>query len=110
MIRYSQADRVTTAGHLGSDAFGVAPHDESERSRPEGAGERTGAVGYVDRELVELLGPPDVHDHRMVGRAALDREQTLHGLRVRRVGAETVDGLRREGDEVVERATRINYW
>ena len=53
-------------------------------------------IGNVTAELVELRGPCDVHDDRMIGRSALDHEQAPQRDRVRGVGAEAVDRLGRE--------------
>ena len=57
-------------------------------------------VGNVEREVVELRGARDVHDHRMIGGPALHREQAAHRVGVRGVGAEAVHGLGRERDEL----------
>jgi len=68
-----------------------AAHHDRERSRPARAGQRARGVVDVDRPVVELRGVAEVHDHRMVGRTALDREQPVHRVGRRRVGPEAVD-------------------
>ena len=41
----------------------------------------------------------DVHDQRVIGRAALGGEDARHRRRIARIGAEAVHGLGREGDQ-----------
>ena len=57
------------------------------------------AARDVDGPLVELFRTREMHDDGVIGRPALDRVETTQRVAVRRVGAEPVDGLRRERDE-----------
>jgi hypothetical protein len=42
----------------------------------------------------------DMHDQRIEARPVLGGKDLGHGLVLRRIGAETVDGLGRKGDEL----------
>ena len=53
----------------------------------------------VGRPVGELVDRRQVHDHGMVGGPALHRVEPPERVGRRRVGAEAVDGLGREGDE-----------
>ena len=100
MVGHPQAHRVAPARHLGRHSFGIAAHDDRQRSRPEGGRELPRRLGHVTRELVELRGAGQVHDHRMVGGPALHLVEPAHGIGARGVGTEPVDRLGRECHEL----------
>ena len=87
----ARARSQTVVGGRGRD-------DERQGTGPEGASER-------ERRLVEApfgasrLEARHMRDQRIEFRPALRRVERGDGARVRRVGAEPVDGLGREGDE-----------
>ncbi len=99
VIGDAQAHGVATAGRDTADATGITDHDQRERARPKGAREHLRHLGNVAAELVELRRAGHVHDHRVIGGAALDREQSVERVGIRGVGAEPVHGLGRERDE-----------
>ena len=84
----------------------VASDDDRERSRPVRLRELAGRGGHVAGQVVELAGVAEVHDDGMIGGPAFDGVQATHGVGIRRVGAESVDRLGRERDEVAGAQSR----
>ena len=100
MRRHAQADAVLAAG---DDVVHVrgARHDQRQRPGPErGAPARAPSAGIARAQSLRRRDVAHVHDHRMVGRPALGREDAAHGGGVAGVGAEPVDRLGRKRDEL----------
>ena len=76
------------------------PHrrDDGQRPRPEGLGQRPGAV-VEDGDGLGLDGVGDMGDQRIEAGPALGLEDGGHGGGVSGVGGEAVDGLGRQDDE-----------
>jgi hypothetical protein len=85
-------------GHRVGHPVASAQH-QRERPGPARIGERPRGLGHLGGPVGERGRVGEVHDHRVVGRTALDRVEPRQRIDVGRVGAESVDGLGREGDE-----------
>ena len=99
MRRHAQRNAVEAgAGEIANRSARRCRHDEGQRTRPEARRER-------ERALVEDALPPrrvearHMGDQRIEARPLLRGVDSRHGLGARRVGAEPVDRLGREGDE-----------
>ena len=99
MRRYPDPDRVLATRHLVRDA-GVASQDQGQRTRPEARSERARGCRNFARPLVQLRHVAQVHDHRMIERATLERIDPLQGREVGGVAREAVDGLGRQSDDL----------
>ena len=96
---HAQAEAVEAgAGEVGHRAGRCGRHDEGQRARPEGF--REPPRGGVEQALgLGGLEARHMGDERVEARALLGLVDARHGFGPRRVGAEAVDGLGREGDE-----------
>jgi hypothetical protein len=65
---------------------------------PEGFGQGL-RLGRQDRDAPDGIDIRQMHDQRIEPGPPLGREDARHGVRVRRVGGQPVDGLRRHGHE-----------
>ncbi len=97
MIDRAQRDRRLSAGDVERNFLRLAQHDR-QRPGPERRGEFVRRVRHVDGVAFEQLRARQVHDQRVIERPAFDRVDAAHGGRVRHVGRETVDRLRRKRD------------
>ena len=99
LVGHPQADGVEPAGHRVGHVRGPGQY-QGERTRPAGGGEGRRDRGDLGGPTwPSCSDPPEVHDHRVVGRATLDREQPVDEHRRGGVGTQSVDGLGRERDE-----------
>ena len=97
--RAAQSHRVLAAGHcVGNDARLL--HDDRQGSGPELFRERERRGRRLMPPFAQGRDGGDVHDQRMIGGAALQREDLRDGLGIRRIGAEAVDRLRRKRDHL----------
>ena len=76
------------------------PQYERQRARPEPLGEQPCRLGDVERPAFERARVFDMDDQRMRRRTTLELEHAPDRIRVRRIGAEPVNGLGRENDEL----------
>lgn len=95
----AQPDRVSAAEEERREVAGRREH-QGERPGPEG-------LGQLPRDLRELpyalaqrgfVGGDERQRHAL--RASFGLKDPLHGLGIARIGAQTVEGLRRVGDEL----------
>jgi hypothetical protein len=98
MRRAAQADRVLAARHPGGDARG-ALKDQRQRAGPEG-------VDQLPRLYRNRIGPVSqvgagrqVHDHRMIMRAALGPIDAGYGRRILGIRAQAIHGFGGESDQ-----------
>jgi hypothetical protein len=77
----------------------AAPQDQRQRTRPEAFGQQARGRGHLRNPVFQLLRSGDVDDQRVGGRTALDLEDPRDGGGVLGVGAQTVDGLGRQGHQ-----------
>ena len=110
MRRHAQADAVLAAGDDVVDVRG-ARQDQRQRPGPERARERARAGSGTSRAHASTsAASAQVDDQRMIGRAALGREDPrARRPRFAGVGAEPVDGLGRKRDELAlaQAASRV---
>jgi hypothetical protein len=81
-------------GHVG-----MTRQDEGERTRPERLGQAPRALVESVSDLRDFLERGHVHDHRIVHRPSLHREDPAYARVVGRDGAEAVHRLRRKRDD-----------
>ncbi len=86
--RQARGDRI---GH-----HGLLRQDQRQRPRPERQRQRARRRRNRRRHEAELPHVRDVHDEWIGGGPPLGLEDSLHGRRVERVGAEAIDRLGRE--------------
>ena len=92
-------DGVLAAGDREVDGR-RAPQDEGERTGPEPGRERHRRRRHRPRPALERPRVLEVHDQWMRRRPPFQLEDPVHGLGVLRIGAEAVDGFRRERDQL----------
>lgn len=73
----------------------MAVEHQRQRARPECPYQHTGRLGYVRGPIVEPVRLSQVNDQGMACRSLLDGENPRHGLRIRSIGGEAVDGFSR---------------
>ena len=107
---FEEFERDAVGGHAHRDgAAGVAEiprerglsgqHDR-QAARPEGLDETLDGLGYLGDERAHGREARDEHGRRRLAPAALRGEQTRDGRRAERVGADAVDGVGRQHDEL----------
>jgi hypothetical protein len=99
MGRHAQAHTVEAgASEVGDGAGGRHRHHQREGAGPEGLGKTPGRLveDALDPGGLEAV---QVGDQRVEARALLGGVNAGDGLRIRGIGPEAVDGLRREGHE-----------
>ena len=97
--RHPHADGVKArAGHVAD--LGAAGHDHRQRAGPEGGSQLFGTLGHLGDDAVQHLHAADMHNERVILRAALRFKNFLDGLAVAGVGGNAVDRLRRQGDQL----------
>ncbi len=64
------------------------------------AASRSACGGICRHPAMQVARIVEVHDHRMIGRAAFHLEYLSHRRRIRGVGPESVDRLRREYHQI----------
>jgi len=90
MGRPADADSGAAGGDGVRDIL-RAGQNERERPRPESGGEGVREGGPLGGATPGHFQAGDVHDDRVVGRAALDFEDALHGPGVEGVGGEPIN-------------------
>ncbi len=98
LVGYAQPDGGEPTGHRVGHALGPG-HDHGQRAGPARPRQHRADSGTVLAHCVEQRGIAEVHDHRVVGRATLHREEPVHRVGRRRVGPEPVHRLGRERDQ-----------
>ncbi len=100
MGRNAHGQRVQPgAGQQRNRAVGASGQDQRHRPRPEGFGQFPRTV-VEDDDVFGRSDTAEMDDQRIEGRAVLGREDGRGGRVVGGIGAETVDGFRRKGDEL----------
>ena len=99
MRRHAHGHAVETRKcEIGNDTVALLCEHEGERTRPECGGKFLG--GSVEHAHAPRGGDVcDMGNQRIERRAALGGIEPCHRLAIARIGAESVDGFGRKGDE-----------
>ena len=95
----------TADGHRGKPCrgpfwdTGLYRQHHSQRPRPEAFGQTPGCLGNIMAVSCQLFCAGDMDDERVVLGTALGEKDFRHRLLIHGVGAQTVDRLRRDGDQ-----------
>ena len=96
--RHAQPHRVLPAGDS-IENMGCAFQDQCHRAGPEFFGQRPRRRRDLDGPLANLLRVGQMHDHRVIGRAAFGSKYFRDGSRVRCIRCEAINGFRRQADQ-----------
>ena len=100
MVGHPHRDRAVRSRRGPRPATTAAQQTRVSGPGPERVDEVAGGLGDVGGDAVEGAARPDQHRQRHVAAAALGREQVAYGDPAERVGADAVDGVGGQHDEV----------
>ena len=96
--RHADGNRIETAGRLHRHKRRFF-HDDGKRARPKGICKLFGGFGDLFDKRRQFLDIRDMHDERIIRRAALHFVDLCGDGGVQRIAGETVDGLRGDSDK-----------
>ena len=90
-------DGIQPCAHLIWNA-GRFRQNDGQWTRPKLFGQLFGCFRYFAHQVINLFKMADVHNQRIVHRAALRGKNLCHRCPIQRIGRQAVDGLRRDAD------------